>query len=85
MLEGEVEVLYMNEIHLVESARGKGLGKLMMQLLELLAAKSRMKYVMATVVKTGPAADGCARHRCCAARWRCYLSPLCRSHLTWRR
>ena len=58
MIEGDVEILHVDEIHLEEAGRSKGLGKLMMQLLELMAAKAKMKFVMATVVKTGPAADG---------------------------
>lgn len=45
----EVEVLYCYEIQLISSVRRKGLGKFLMQILELLAHKAQMKKVMCTV------------------------------------
>ncbi|XP_013406663.1 N-alpha-acetyltransferase 40 [Lingula anatina] len=50
-LEEEVEVLYCYEIHLNKEVRRKGLGKFMMQILELMAFKTQMKKVMMTVLK----------------------------------
>lgn len=45
------EVIYCYEIHLIKSIRGKGLGKFMMQVLEMLALKAKMKKVLLTVFK----------------------------------
>jgi len=50
------EVLYVYEIQLEESVRRKGLGKFMMQVLELLAFKANMRKIMLTVLKHNPAA-----------------------------
>ena len=49
MVEGYHEVLYVYELQLVEGARRKGLGKRFMQLLELVALRETMKWVMLTV------------------------------------
>lgn len=45
------EVLYCYEIQLVPEVRRKGLGKFLMQILEMLAFQTRMKKVMLTVFK----------------------------------
>jgi len=45
------EVIYCYEIHLIKSIRGKGLGKFMMQVLELMALKTKMKKILLTVFK----------------------------------
>jgi len=50
-LEGEDEVLYCYEIQLEKAVRRKGLGKFLMQILELLAFKAQMKKVMLTVFR----------------------------------
>lgn len=47
----ELEVLYVYELQLTSATRRKGMGKFLMQLLELLARKSAMKGVMLTVQK----------------------------------
>jgi len=56
-MEGETEVLYCYEIQLIPSVRKKGLGKFMMQVLELMANKHEMKCVMCTVFKHNEAAE----------------------------
>ncbi|PIK62498.1 putative N-alpha-acetyltransferase 40 [Apostichopus japonicus] len=45
------EVLYCYEIQLVEEVRRKGLGKFLIQILEMLAYQTQMKKVMLTVFK----------------------------------
>ncbi|XP_057315190.1 N-alpha-acetyltransferase 40-like [Hydractinia symbiolongicarpus] len=50
-VDDEVEVLYCYEIQLTDATRGKGLGKFMMQILELMALKTKMKKVVLTVFK----------------------------------
>lgn len=50
-VDDELEVLYCYEIQLSEHIRGKGLGKFMMQILELMAMKAKMKKVVLTVFK----------------------------------
>ncbi|KAL5008974.1 hypothetical protein ScPMuIL_014555 [Solemya velum] len=50
-LECDDEVVYCYEIQLIEEVRQKGLGKFLMQILELLAHKTEMKKVMLTVFK----------------------------------
>lgn len=50
------EVLYVYEIQLEENVRRKGLGKFMMQVLEMLAFKADMRKIMLTVLKHNPAA-----------------------------
>ncbi|KAK2168379.1 hypothetical protein LSH36_17g06030 [Paralvinella palmiformis] len=45
----DFEVLYCYEIQLIQAVRRKGLGKFLMQILELLAHKAQMKKVMCTV------------------------------------
>jgi len=50
-MELDTEVLYCYEIQLISSVRKKGLGKFMMQILELMANKYEMKCVMLTVFK----------------------------------
>jgi len=56
-MEGETEVLYCYEIQLIPSVRKKGLGKFMMQILELMANKYDMKCVMLTVFKHNEAGN----------------------------
>lgn len=48
--EGD-EVLYCYEIQLESNVRGKGLGKFLMQILEMMAHRAQMKKVMLTVFK----------------------------------
>ncbi|CAL1540955.1 unnamed protein product [Lymnaea stagnalis] len=50
-VELDTEVLYCYEIQLCSDVRKKGLGKFMMQILELMANKYEMKSVMLTVFK----------------------------------
>mmetsp|Transcript_47010 Transcript_47010/g.152378 ORF Transcript_47010/g.152378 Transcript_47010/m.152378 type:complete len:250 (-) Transcript_47010:366-1115(-) len=58
ILEGECTVLYVYELQLTAEYRGKGLGKFVMQLLELLANKHKMQFIMLTVFKNN---DGAMR------------------------
>lgn len=51
-LDNDDEVLYCYEIQLTKPARRKGLGKFLMQILELLAHKNHMTKVMCTVLKS---------------------------------
>ncbi|XWS41446.1 hypothetical protein CRYUN_Cryun17cG0082600 [Craigia yunnanensis] len=51
-LEEEIPVLYLYELQLDSSVQGKGLGKYLMQLIELIARKNRMGAVMLTVQKS---------------------------------
>lgn len=55
-LDDNIEVLYCYEIQLEKDVRRKGLGKFMMQILELLAFQSQMKKVILTVFKHNHAA-----------------------------
>ena len=50
------EVLYVYEIQLEDCVRRKGLGKFMMQVLELMAFKADMRKIMLTCFKHNPAA-----------------------------
>ncbi|XP_046848879.1 N-alpha-acetyltransferase 40-like isoform X2 [Xenia sp. Carnegie-2017] len=50
-LDNDVEVLYCYEIQLDKSVRNRGLGKFLMQILQLLAHRYKMKKVMVTVFK----------------------------------
>ncbi|XP_065181175.1 N-alpha-acetyltransferase 40-like [Sycon ciliatum] len=50
-IDEQVEVLYVYEIQLERSVRRKGLGRFMMQLTQLIAAKASMAKVVATVFK----------------------------------
>ncbi|XP_046834238.1 N-alpha-acetyltransferase 40 [Vespa crabro] len=50
-IDYKVEVLYCYELQLEESARGKGLGRFMMQALESMASKHKMQKVVLTVLK----------------------------------
>ncbi|KAL4237358.1 N-alpha-acetyltransferase 40 [Mactra antiquata] len=50
-MEFDEEILYCYEIQLTECVRRKGLGKFLMQILELLAHKTEMLKVMLTVFK----------------------------------
>lgn len=50
-LEEGDEVLYCYEIQVESEARGKGLGKFLMQILEMMAHRAQMKKVMLTVFK----------------------------------
>ncbi|BFZ11621.1 hypothetical protein BsWGS_14660 [Bradybaena similaris] len=56
-LELDTEVLYCYEIQLCPDVRKKGLGKFMMQILELMANKYEMKSVMLTVFKHNQSAQ----------------------------
>ena len=49
--EEKIEVLYCYEIHAEEAVRSKGLGKLLMQVLLLIAGRAKMQKVMLTVFK----------------------------------
>lgn len=49
--DDDVEVLYVYEIQIAESAQRRGLGKFLMQILLLVARKQRMKLVVLTVFK----------------------------------
>lgn len=51
IVEEDFPVLYVYELQLEEHIQGKGLGKFLMQLLELIACKNNMKAVMLTVQK----------------------------------
>ncbi|KAL5463623.1 hypothetical protein EMCRGX_G032538 [Ephydatia muelleri] len=50
-LEANVEVVYCYEIQLESSVRRKGIGKFLLQILELIGHKTGMRKVMATVFK----------------------------------
>jgi len=50
-VDDDVEVLYCYEVQLHHSVRRKGLGKFLMQILELMGVKSKMKKVVLTVFK----------------------------------
>jgi len=50
-VEDDVRVLYCYEIQLCEEVRRKGLGKFLMQILELIAFKTNMEKVMLTVFR----------------------------------
>ncbi|XP_048536098.1 N-alpha-acetyltransferase 40-like [Triticum urartu] len=52
VVEEDVPVLYVYELQLESSVQGKGLGKFLMQLIELIACKSQMEAVMLTVQKS---------------------------------
>ncbi|PIN21845.1 Acetyltransferase (GNAT) domain-containing protein [Handroanthus impetiginosus] len=51
ILEEEVPVVYVYELQLEPRAQGKGLGRFLMQLIELIAFENRMGAVMLTVQK----------------------------------
>ncbi|KAJ8442905.1 hypothetical protein Cgig2_022271 [Carnegiea gigantea] len=51
ILEEELPVLYVYELQLEQHVQGKGVGKFLMQLLELIARKSCMAAIMLTVQK----------------------------------
>merc|ERR1712150_416695 len=51
------EVLYVYEIQLEDSEKKKGLGKFMMQVLEIMAFKADMRKIMLTCFKHNPAAQ----------------------------
>lgn len=51
VIEEEIPVVYVYELQLETCARGKGLGKFLMQLIELIARKNQMGAVMLTVQK----------------------------------
>ncbi|XP_052154507.1 uncharacterized protein LOC127772601 isoform X3 [Oryza glaberrima] len=51
VLEEDVPVVYVYELQMESSAQGKGLGKFLMELVELIACKSQMGAVMLTVQK----------------------------------
>jgi len=51
------EVLYVYEIQLEDKVRRKGLGRFMMQVLEIMAFKADMRKIMVTVFKHNPGAQ----------------------------
>lgn len=55
-LDFDDEVIYCYEIQLTETVRRKGLGKFLMQILELVAFRTQMKKVMVTVFKNNTVA-----------------------------
>ncbi|XP_065681784.1 N-alpha-acetyltransferase 40 isoform X2 [Hydra vulgaris] len=50
-VDNDIEVLYCYEIQLDDRIRGKGVGKFLMQILELIAIKNKMKKIVLTVFK----------------------------------
>eukprot|EP00250_Pteridium_aquilinum_P002363 c12560_g1_i1 orf=378-1052(-) len=56
IVEEDVPVLYVYEIQLEKVVQGKGVGKFLMQLLELIARKNSMKAIMLTIQKRNAAA-----------------------------
>jgi len=56
-LECDDEVVYCYEIQIVPEVRRKGLGKFLMQILELMAHKTDMKKVMLTTFKHNPVGE----------------------------
>nr|CAD1826200.1 unnamed protein product [Ananas comosus var. bracteatus] len=56
IVEEDVPVVYVYELQLESCAQGKGLGKFLMQLIELIARKNQVGAVMLTVQKTNVAA-----------------------------
>ncbi|MQL75714.1 hypothetical protein Taro_008093 [Colocasia esculenta] len=51
IVEEDIPVVYVYELQLESSVQGKGLGKFLMQLIELIALKNHMEAVMLTVQK----------------------------------
>lgn len=51
-VEDSIEVLYLYEIQLEESVRGKGLGRYLMSLMETIAFHYNMKRIVLTVLKS---------------------------------
>ncbi|KAL5212183.1 hypothetical protein ABZP36_023030 [Zizania latifolia] len=51
VLEEDLPVVYVYELQMEPSVQGKGLGKFLMELIELIACKSQMQAVMLTVQK----------------------------------
>jgi len=56
-VDEDVEVLYCYEVQLSQIVRRKGLGKFLMQILELMAMKAKMKKVILTVFKANSHAN----------------------------
>lgn len=56
IVEEDIPVIYVYELQLEACAQGKGLGKFLMQLIELIARKNRMGAVMLTVQKANVSA-----------------------------
>ena len=52
-----LQVLYVYEIQLENCVRRKGLGKFMMQVLEIMAFKADMRKIMVTIFKHNPGAQ----------------------------
>ncbi|XP_063675467.1 N-alpha-acetyltransferase 40-like [Bolinopsis microptera] len=52
----EIAVLYCYEVQVTEEMRGKGVGKFLMQILELIGSKAEMQKIMITVFKHNPRA-----------------------------
>ena len=50
-VDDDLEILYCYEVQLAEEVRRKGLGKFLMQILELMAVRAKMKKVILTVFK----------------------------------
>ncbi|CAA7395665.1 unnamed protein product [Spirodela intermedia] len=55
-IEEDIPVIYVYELQLESHVRGKGLGKFLMQLIELIARKNHMGAVMLTVQKSNESA-----------------------------
>eukprot|EP01018_Ginkgo_biloba_P012924 Gb_21952 [translate_table: standard] len=56
IVEEEIPVVYVYELQLEQCVQGRGLGKFLMQLIELIARKNKMKAVMLTVQKRNTSA-----------------------------
>ncbi|XP_022907282.1 N-alpha-acetyltransferase 40 [Onthophagus taurus] len=56
-LESEIEVLYCYELQIEPEYVGKGLGKFMMQILELIAFTNNMRKVVLTILKNNPCSN----------------------------
>ncbi len=57
-LEGVDPVLYIYEFHVESSAQGRGIGRFLMQIAELISRKAGLAKVMLTVFKENSAANG---------------------------
>ncbi|GLJ12258.1 hypothetical protein SUGI_0187540 [Cryptomeria japonica] len=56
IVEEEIPVVYVYELQLEQCVQGRGLGKFLMQLIELIARKNNMRAVMLTVQKRNTSA-----------------------------
>lgn len=57
-MEGDNPVLYVYEFHVDSAIQGRGVGRFLMQMTELIARKSGLARVMLTVFKTNAGANG---------------------------